>query len=593
MGSITATDFLGRGTACLLWSSPLPRETGRQLRYVDLMCGQKPHLLIRVDNNLGAETRIDYAASTEFYLADKAAGRPWVTKLPFPVHVVKRVETYDYVSRNRFVTGYTYHHGFYDGVEREFRGFGRVDQLDTEDLATLTAAGSFPTGDNIDAASNVPPVLTKTWFHTGVYLAGGRISRHLAHEYYQEGSGGRGAAKLDPEQIEAMLLSDTILPQRLTPEEAREACRSLKGSMLRQEVYALDEKSESRRPYTVSESNFTMRALQPRRTNRHAVFFTHAREAVSFHYERKLYDIDGRRRADPRVSHDVTLEVDDYGNVLKSVAIGYGRRFPDPSPILTEAERETQAQILLILTETDYTNAVIEADAYRTPLPGESRLYELIRVRPAGDRPGITNLFRFRELAEKAARASDGAHDLPFEDWQAMGAVGDVPYRRLLKKNRSLYRSNRLDKLLPLATVEALALPGESYRLSLTPRLLTEVYRRSEADQPPENLLPDRRTVLRDDGGYADLDDDGHWWAPSGRIFFSPGESGAERELGYALRHFFLPHRFSDAFGNITKLAFDGHDLAPIESIDPVGKQGACPTRLSRAPAGTSDRSQR
>ena len=42
-----------------------------------------------------------------------------MTRLPFPVHVVKRVETYDDVSRNRFVTSYTYHHGYYDGIERE------------------------------------------------------------------------------------------------------------------------------------------------------------------------------------------------------------------------------------------------------------------------------------------------------------------------------------------------------------------------------------------------------------------------------------------------------------------------------------------
>ena len=55
--SITVADLLGRGTACLLWSSPLPRAAGRQLRYVDLMCGQKPHLLTGVVNNLGAETR--------------------------------------------------------------------------------------------------------------------------------------------------------------------------------------------------------------------------------------------------------------------------------------------------------------------------------------------------------------------------------------------------------------------------------------------------------------------------------------------------------------------------------------------------------
>ena len=26
-----------------------------------------------------------------------------------------------------------YHHGYFDGVEREFRGFGLVEQLDTEE----------------------------------------------------------------------------------------------------------------------------------------------------------------------------------------------------------------------------------------------------------------------------------------------------------------------------------------------------------------------------------------------------------------------------------------------------------------------------
>ena len=90
------------------------------------------------------------------------------------------------------------------------------------------------------------------------------------------------------------------------------------------EIYALDGKEESSRPYSVTENNFTIRMLQKRRTNRHAVFFTHLRGQVSFHYERTLYDIDGCRRADPRVSHGVTLEVDDYGNVLISAASSRG-----------------------------------------------------------------------------------------------------------------------------------------------------------------------------------------------------------------------------------------------------------------------------
>ncbi len=135
LSSVMTADLLGNGTACLVWSSPLPGDIRRPLRYIDLMGGQKPHLLVRTVNNLGAETHVHYAPSTKFYLADKSAGTPWITKLPFPVHVVERVETYDRISRNRFVTRYAYHHGYFDGVEREFRGFGMVEQSDTEEFA--------------------------------------------------------------------------------------------------------------------------------------------------------------------------------------------------------------------------------------------------------------------------------------------------------------------------------------------------------------------------------------------------------------------------------------------------------------------------
>jgi len=566
VASITVADFLGRGTGCLLWSSPLPSDSERQLRYVDLMCGQKPHLLIRTVNHLGAETRIRYAASTQFYLADKAAGKHWVTRLPFPVHVVERVETYDQVSRNRFVTTYTYHHGFYDGVEREFRGFGRVDQMDTEEFAALTAGGGFPQGSNIDAQSSVPPVLTRTWFHTGVYTGSGRVSRHLAHEYYQESR--EGGARLSRDEARAMLLDDTILPGHLTPEEAREACRSLKGSTLRQEIYAVDGKEESRRPYSVSESNLTIRMLQGRGPNRHAVFMTHPREQAAFQYERKLYDVEGRRRADPRVTHNVTLEVDDYGNVLKSVAIGYGRRFPDSSPLLTGEDREKQARILLTLAENDYTNVVEQADAYRTPLPAQQRAYELVGMAPNSNLRAITNLFRFRELAEKVARAGDGFHDLPFQDWRATGAIEDAPYRRILSRSRSLYRGNHLHRLLPPGTLESLALPGQNYTLVFPAGLREELYRRGT---PPRNLLAGCEPDPRKEGGYVDLDEDGNWWAPSGRIFYAREEGSEAHELAYALGHFFLPHSYRDPFGNVTTVAWDAHDLTPAETTDAVG----------------------
>lgn len=64
--SIVPVDLLGNGTACLVWSSSLPGDARRQMRYVNLMGKNKPHLLFRMRNNLGAETNVEYAPSTKF-----------------------------------------------------------------------------------------------------------------------------------------------------------------------------------------------------------------------------------------------------------------------------------------------------------------------------------------------------------------------------------------------------------------------------------------------------------------------------------------------------------------------------------------------
>jgi RHS repeat-associated protein len=222
---------------------------------------------------------------------------------------------------------------------------------------------------------------------------------------------------------------------------------------------------------------------------------------------------------------------------------------------------------LATLTENQYTNAVREPDAYRNPLPAETRTYELLKFKPRANRLGTTNLFRFEELAKKVRQASDGRHDLPYEDVEGAGAAADYPWRRLIQRSRILYRADRLDRLLPLGRLEALALPGEGYKLAFTPGLIRQVYRREG-----QALLPDPETILRDEAGYVDLDGDGHWWTPSGRVFYASGRTDdAAAELAYARAHFFLPIRFADAFGNITSVVHDRHDLEVVETRDPLG----------------------
>ena len=129
-------------------AATIPGQPEGNYKALDFCGGVKPYVLTEMSNNMGATTRVSYAPSTRYFLEDQANGTPWITKLPFPVQVVDKVEVIDHISRTKLVTTYKYHHGYFDGREREFRGFGRVDQFDTEtfeDFAhrVFTATASF------------------------------------------------------------------------------------------------------------------------------------------------------------------------------------------------------------------------------------------------------------------------------------------------------------------------------------------------------------------------------------------------------------------------------------------------------------------
>ena len=548
LAQVMVADLLGRGTACLVWSSPLPGDSGRQVRYLDLMAAGKPYLLTGVVNNLGAETRISYAPSTRFYLEDQAAGRPWVTRLPFPVQVVERVETIDRINHNKFTTRHAYHHGYFDGFEREFRGFGLVEHWDTEELAVLEAGGEFT---NLDPATDLPPVLTRTWLHTGVFPGEDRVTRLFAHEYYRQPGGG------DPDLPDTALPATLRLtgqpprPWRLSRNEAREACRALKGLPLREEVYALDGTQAQGRPYVVTEHNYTIELLQPGTEprpdgpqNYHAVYLTHGRESVTAHYERALYPVDGERRADPRITHDLVLAIDDYGNPLRSASAAYGRRFPDPA--LSEEDQEAERAVRLTHTASGYTNPVEQPDAHRTPMPAETRAFEIVGLHSSG------GLFGFAELRDELTAVHA---ELPFQDWDADDGT---PARRLISRTRIRYRRDDLSGPLPLGALEPLALPYRSYRQAFTGSLIAGLY----GDHVDARMLKA--------AGY--IRDGETWWLPSGRVFYSPDDAdGAAAELAYARRRFFLPHRFRDPFGHTTAVSYDRYDLLVAQTRDPLG----------------------
>ncbi|WP_437635618.1 SpvB/TcaC N-terminal domain-containing protein [Sorangium sp. So ce854] len=501
-------DLLGQGTACLVWSSPLP--TARSIFYVDLMAGAKPHLLRSVVNNLGAETTISYAPSTKFYLEDRAAGIQWLTRLAFPVHVVDHVERVDAISKSRLVTTYRYRHGFFDGVEREFRGFARVEQRDAEEF-TVGASGT----ELFQA-----PVRTVSWYHTGAWLEKERLERELAEEYFQNGPA-------------AMLLRDTVLPQGMTIQDEREAARALRGRLLRQEVYGLDGTDKESIPYLTTEQSFEVRRVKTSEGARHGVFMVHERERVLIHSERKADD--------PRVVHDLVIEVDDFGNVERRVSIAYARATGEPE----------QQHAWATVTEADYINKPAEDTWYRVGLQCEGRLFELTGLTLPAAGQGLLALSALLDgQGTGVLEMLDPEDDLPYEG----EPTGLAPQRRLIQRMQQVFYKDDLTGPSPLGEVESLALPYERYELALTPGLVSAIVQDSgqlsATAFDPAVLLSEGRYVQRD-GGY---------WTASGHVVFDPAR-------------FYLPIEAVDPFGEHSFVTYDDFALLIETTTDPLNNQ--------------------
>ncbi|GAH46268.1 unnamed protein product, partial [marine sediment metagenome] len=187
VSSIRFADIYGTGLQSLVWSYNFGEQPNRNYVVLDFCGGVKPYLLNEMNNNMGSTTKVKYTPSTKFYLEDIKSNRSWVTNLPFPVQVVEKTEKIDHISKTKLVSVYKYHHGYYSGSEREFRGFGQVDQYDTEFFNVFVDSSLHEDSNlfiNKHKAFHIPPVLTKTWFHLGVYFDEEILSAN--NQFYDE-----------------------------------------------------------------------------------------------------------------------------------------------------------------------------------------------------------------------------------------------------------------------------------------------------------------------------------------------------------------------------------------------------------------------
>ncbi|MGB5928393.1 MAG: SpvB/TcaC N-terminal domain-containing protein, partial [Cyclobacteriaceae bacterium] len=574
MVNLQAVDLLGTGTTCLVWSSSLPGDRTRPLRYIDLMGSRKPHVLTGYRNNMGLSTTLQYRSSTHFYLKDKLAGTPWITKLPFPVQVVERSTIQDAVTNVRFSTRYAYHHGFYDHHEREFRGFGMVEQVDSEHYTTWQDENQDSSLEQ-SLETFQPPVLTRTWYHTGAFIRKNMVLDYFKNEYwhqrYEAQFPGELGALNEPELPDALKEAAAHLQEadplsKLSGEEHREASRACKGMVLRTEIFDLkaadpenptdDELRRQMRPYTVAAHNCRIILQQPRGHNQYACFQVLEGEAFSISYEQDI--------TDPRITHNLNIVTDRYGNPLETASIAYARISPDAT--LPQKVRDEQAKTHITYTRNTFTlNDVINPASYRLRQPCATETFELRNIQKSG------NFYGVNDFTHVLAAATT---EIPY-----LQAHGNAPERRKIEHAATLFLKDDLSDHLPFRTHESRGITYQSYALAYTPDMLTELF--------PAGFIPDA-SYPETDAHYVHFEGDANWWVPSGTaIYQDAGETitdvqnrfwnpvgyrdagGSEVRISFYKNYYFLIQSTTDALGNTVQTdAFNFRTLGPVVQRD-------------------------
>jgi RHS repeat-associated protein len=547
---VTVMDLHGQGTPCLVRSSNLAADAEAPLAWIDLYGGRRPNLLEQVDNGAGKTVTIHYRSSVQFQLEDEAAGRPWITRLPFPVQCVVRTETRESVTNSLFVTTYRYRHGYYDHADREFRGFAFVEEIDSEHYSAL--AGSQP-GNAPDAELHEPPTRTRHWYHTGAF-PGWSLHERLAPEFAPLPAAAAG--------LEGGV--DEELPSG-SPADRLSAHRSLKGKVLRTEVCTLDGSAQEDLPYRISTSSYRIRLVQPKGRNRWGVNQALDTESAEIHMERDA--------ADPRIVHKLTLAIDDQGLPLRSADVAYARAV---APAGLDAQVVTAQQASHITVRSvRHAPDLGSARFWRKRVACETATHEL-----TGATPGRTV---WTPSALDATFLGATEHDYA-------SALPPTPARRLIELERVLLAddSNPALPALPFGTATRRAIVHQTYKLAFDATLRQALYGAdvTDADLVVSHYVPQADLEA---AGLFPAGEPTRWWTASGHVqypaapasaFFRPvtyiDPVGQRTEVREYRNYFLLLDRIRDAAGNdLTVTAFDFHVVAPREIRDINGNLSA------------------
>ena len=566
--SIRIVDLFGAGVSGLLWSRDATADSRQQMFFLDFTGQIKPYLLDQINNHAGAVTRIKYASSTEFYLKDQQ--RPatrWKTSLPFPVQVAAQTEVIDSISNSKLTTEYSYHHGYWDGVEREFRGFGRVDHRDTQIFAEFHSAGLHQSASGTTPVPNdffSPPTETRTWFHQGAIDNG--FGDWKTTDFQDEFWAG------DPQRLPKLDLVPDFL-KTLSRPARRDALRALRGRSLRSELYALDGSDRQGRPYTVTENLDGLREENPPQADeqeRLHIFFPFSVAQRTTQWE---------RGNDPLTQLTFTSDYDAYGQPRSSItaAVPRGRDFGAAAPA-------TLAVMPYLITQakTDYAQKD-EMHHYMVDRVVRTTSYEISNdgASPGGGSPPLLDLAQAIQAGTIQGTAI--GQTLHFYDGQAF--VG-LPFGQLGDYG-AITRSEQL-----VVTDEILHGAYADLPVGIPPYFSAGGATQWTSEYPSEfqQLFPTEAGYLHhaaDAGspylkGYYTLSESRHYdfqddAAGQGRglLVSQRDPLGHETFLAYDSPYRLLLTQVKDEAGLITQAEYDYRLLKPHRVTDPNGNRAA------------------
>lgn len=174
---LRVADLNANGSLDLVFRNTAPQSTWS---YVELLPGGTPSLLVHTDNSLGKRTSIVYGSAAEDEQWAREAGHPWRTFAPIALQVVRQIRTALGQDLNGdgkedvAVSEFRYRDPYYDGYEREFRGFAFAQRIEYGDdflfepvTGLMRATSGWNRSKTPTGQVSGPTLVTRFRFHTG------------------------------------------------------------------------------------------------------------------------------------------------------------------------------------------------------------------------------------------------------------------------------------------------------------------------------------------------------------------------------------------------------------------------------------------